>query len=268
MSKDLYVVNGGIGKITCFTSCLNKFEKINVMSLWPGVFENHPNVNFSYDMVLNPERNDTKFFNKFEKVHFIECYTPRFYTSKIHLVTSYREIMQHNMDKEIYNEIYFTHEEEERIQPLVSQLKNFVLVQFSGSEAQYGNTDIYGGRCVNRIEAQNIINILNFDLKLNVVNVYDIVNIFENTCNINIKLNYRSYAHLLMYAKGFIGMNSCLNHLSGNRFCNTRGVALWNDDCIKERFCYEKNINMYTNTPRVMRFNPNEVIENLLKVLK
>jgi len=54
--------------------------------------------------------------------------------------------------------------------------------------------------------------------------------------------------------------------MSANKFCNTKGVVLWNDNNVVERFCYDKNINMTTNTPHVMRFNVNEVIDNFQKI--
>jgi hypothetical protein len=55
--------------------------------------------------------------------------------------------------------------------------------------------------------------------------------------------------------------------MSSNKFCQTEGVVLWNDDNVKERFCYDKNINLTTNTPKIMRFDVNTVIDNFKKVI-
>jgi hypothetical protein len=71
---------------------------------------------------------------------------------------------------------------------------------------------------------------------------------------------------LIKYAKGFIAIDSCLNHMSANRFCNTKGVVLWNDHHANYRYNYSKNCNMNTNTPNVMRFNTNDVIDNFNKI--
>jgi ABC-type Na+ transport system ATPase subunit NatA len=129
-------------------------------------------------------------------------------------------------------------------------------------------TDFVGSRGLIKEQAQKIVDILNFDLKLNVLNVNSSVDLLKNTTKIEkTKLDYRNYAHLLKYAKGFIGIDSCLNHMSANRFCNTKGVVLWNDENVPERFSYEKNINMITNIPRVMRFDVNEVIDNFQKII-
>ena len=47
-NQDLYVLDGGIGKNICFTNCLAKLGKVNVMSTWPKVFTNNQNkYNFS-----------------------------------------------------------------------------------------------------------------------------------------------------------------------------------------------------------------------------
>jgi len=56
--------------------------------------------------------------------------------------------------------------------------------------------------------------------------------------------------------------------MSANRFCKTRGVVLWNDQNVSERFLYDKNINLITNTPGVMRFDAQIVVDNLMNVLK
>jgi hypothetical protein len=266
--KDLFIVSGGIGKNICFSSCLNKLDKVNVMSAWPKLFTNHPNVNYSYDFTINPLHDDVEFLSKFKSVKFIEAYNSYFHLNKTHLVSSFRKILNIEDDECIYNEIYFTEQEEKVIQSVVTQLGDFVLVQFVGSDENNQETDFVGSRSLIKSEAQEIINILNFDLKLNVLNVYSKTNMFENTARLDMDLHYMNYAHLLKYAKGFIGIDSSLNHMSANKFCNTKGVVMWNDHNVVERFSYEKNINIISNTPNVMRFNPNQVVENLLKLLK
>ena len=95
MKEDLYILNGGIGKHICFSSCLNKFKKINVMSWCPELFKNHPNVNFSYRHVISPIKDDTVFLNKFNNVYNIEAYDSFFFCNKIHLVKNYRKILNY-----------------------------------------------------------------------------------------------------------------------------------------------------------------------------
>ena len=266
-SQDLYILQGGIGKNICFTSCINNLGKINIMSPWPKVFKNHPNVNFSYDYEYSPILNNISFLNKFNNVYNIEPYNPFFHKNKIHLVQNFRRLFDLNQDEDIYNEIYFTEQEEEDIQHIVSSLDSYVLVQFMGSDEQSTETDFLGSRGLIREQAQKIVDILNFDLKLNVLNVHSSVDLLKNTAKIEkTKLDYMHYAHLLKYAKGFIGIDSSLNHMSANKFCKTKGIVLWNDENVIERFSYDKNINMITNTPRVMRFDVNEVIDNFQKI--
>lgn len=267
MKKDLFIITGGIGKHICFSSCLNKFEKVNIMSAWPEIFKNHPNVNFSYNYNLSPIKDDTVFLNKFNNIYNVEAYDSYFFRNKIHLVKNYRKILKQDLEEDIYNEIYFTEKEEQDLKSLLSQLDNFVLVQFMGSDEGQTETDFEGSRGLIKSEAQEIINILNFDLKLNVVNVHSSVDLFSNTAKIDLTLNFMNYAHLLKYAKGFIGIDSSLNHMSANKFCSTKGVVLWNDINVKERFCYDKNINLITNTPNIMRFNPKEIIDSFEKTL-
>lgn len=266
MNNKLYVIPGGIGKNICFSSCLSRLEKINIMSSWPKLFNNHPNVNFSYNYDLNPLLDKTSFFNKFDEVKLIEGYDPYFHQNKIHLVENFRRLTDFPLGEDIYNEIYVTENQEKDLTSLLSQLEEFVLVQFMGSDESVSETDFIGARGLVKEEAQKIIDILNFDLKLNVLNVFSLIDHFKNTAKVDIELDYMNYAHLLKYTKGFIGIDSCLNHMSANKFCDTKGVVLWNDENVKERFSYEKNINLTTNTPRVMRFDVNEIIDNFQKL--
>lgn len=266
-NHDLYVLQGGIGKNICFTSCIDTLGKINIMSPWSKVFKNHPNVNFSYNYEVSPIKDNTSFLNKFNNVYLIEPYDSYFFKNKIHLVKNFKRICNINEDKEVYNEIYFTEKEEEDIQPIVSSLGNYVLVQFIGSDESIEETDFEGSRGLIKQQAQKIVDILNFDLKLNVLNVFSIKDLLNNTAKIEkAKLDYMNYAHLLKYAKGFIAIDSCINHMSANKFCSTKGVVLWNDENVIERFSYNKNINIISNTPRVMRFDVNQVIDSFEKI--
>jgi len=236
------------------------------MSYWPKLFSNHPNVNYSYYLDWVPTADRTSFFNKFDEIKLIEGYDPYFYQNKIHLVENFRRITNFPLGQDIYNEIYFTENEEKDLSKLLPQLEEFVLVQFMGADETNLETDFIGSRGLIKEQAQKIINILNFDLKLNVLNVFSTIDHFENTTKIDFPLDYMIYANLLRYAKGFIGIDSCLNHMSANKFCDTKGVVLWNDENVNERFSYKKNINITTNTPRVMRFDVNEVIDNFQKI--
>ena len=268
MNESLYVLNGGIGKNICFTSCLKELQNVNIMSSWPKIFSHHPNVNFSYNLNLTPLLDKSEFLNKFKKVHFVEAYDEFFFMNKIHLVNNFRRILNQNILDKTFNEIYFSQDEEVGMKSILSKLEDFVLVQFVGSDEHEVETDFEGSRSVRRDLAQSIIDVLNFDLKLNVVNVFSLKNTFKNICEIDQSLCYRNYAHMIKYAKGFIAIDSCLNHMSANRFCNTRGVVLWNDQNANYRFNYSKNCNIITNTPNVMRFDINEVIDNFTKILR
>lgn len=267
-NNELYVLNGGIGKNICFTSCLEKLKSVNLMSTWPKIFLHHPNVNFCYAMNLTPLLDKRDFLKKFDKIHFVEAYDEYFSINEIHLVNNFRRILNQNILEDVYNEIYFSYDEEDSLQPVLSKLNDFVCVQFVGSDEHELDTDFEGSRSIRKDHAQSIIDILNFDLKLNVLNVFSKKNLFKNTCEIDQDLTYRNYAHLLKYAKGFITIDSCLNHMSANKFCKTKGVVLWNDYHANYRFNYSKNCNMTTQTPNVMRFNKNEVIDNFTKTLR
>ena len=267
MKKDLYVLDGGIGKNICFTSCLDKLNDITIMSTWPKIFTNHPNVNFAYHYDLCAWRDNTDFLNKFNDVYILDGYSSYFLKNKIHLINSFRKILGLENLNDLYSEIYYTDEDAENMQPLLNQLQDFVMVQFVGSDESYMQTDFVGSRSLSKKQSQQIIDILNFDLKLNVLNVFSLKDFFENTCKIDITLNYMNYAYLIKHSVGFIGIDSCLNHMSSNRFCQSKGVVLWNDDNVKERFSYKKNINLTTNTPKVMRFDVNTIIDNFQKLI-
>lgn len=265
---DLYFIEGGIGKNIAFTSLLNRFEQpIAVNSFWRKVFKNHSKVAAVYDSL---NLFDTEYNNGLLKqlgnLYYPEPYKTDFLRGDKHIIDSFYELCEFEKPEKHETEIIFSEEEIKDIEALTEKLKPFVLVQFTGSDIEIKkDLDEFTTRSLNKKQSQEIINILNFDLKLNVINVTNQKHSFKNTCTVEYPLDYRNFSLLLNYSQSFICIDSFLNHASSNKFCNNKGVVLWHALKSSKMFGYEKNKNIISRAPYFMNFDTKEIIDTYLK---
>lgn len=260
---DIVVCQGGIGKNITFTSVISKFEKpIAIATAHPDVYKYNPNVCGVYPIPYWLDKDYNKFFfNHFENILNPDPYFSDFLRGEQHLIESFHDLCGFKTDK-LENELFFSEKEEEDISHIIKAISPFVMVQFSGSDiAIMTDIEANGTRSLNNKQAQEIINILNFDLKYNVVNVFEKEDIFKNTCKIEFPLNHRIYSLMVRYCTSFIIIDSFLQHASADKFCEKKGVVLWGSSDLN-MFGYKKNTNLKSSLPHRMVFNTNQIIDS------
>jgi len=268
--SDLYFIPGGIGKCISFSSYLSKIENpISICSGWRNLFVDHPKVLGSYELTSYYDTQKNKYFASHfaNYIHLDPYFSKYFLYDQRHLSECF-QLMCGISDPTKKADLFFNKEEVSSLLPIVKKIDPFVLVQFSGSDESFiQQNDLYT-RSVLKEQAQEIINILNFDLKLNVVNVKSPENKskdFENICDIDFPLDYKKYLCLLSFSRGHISIDSFLQHGSSNKNKTIKGVVLWGSTD-HSLFGYEHNINMKSSVPYQMKFNTNEIIDNFKKI--
>ena len=262
---DLYFVPGGIGKCISFTSLLARIENpIAVCSGWKSLFQDHPKVYGSYDMTsfYEPEKNEyfSSYFNNF--FYLDPYYSKHFLKDKKHISECFQLMRGIEMPTK-QSEVFFNKKDVEDLASIINEIDPFVMVQFSGSDDTFLKEDDLYTRSLNRKQSQEIINILNFDLKLNVINVKnpDDTSTYENLCQIQHTLDFKKYMTLLSFSRGFIGVDSFLQHASSNKNKIVNGVVLWGSTS-SQLFGYDHNINLQTKAPYQMVFETNDIMDS------
>ena len=269
---NLYFIQGGIGKNISFTSTLNSFkEQICISTGFPNVFKEHPKVAATYPFLnwMEVEKNK-KILSSMNQIIDIDPYKTDFLSGEKHINQSFFEILnlEASSSKFKNNEIYFSKEEEEFLLPIIKQLGSYVMIQLIGSDVNLDENIEYSSmnsRALKKKQIQEIINILNFDMKMNVVNVSDGKNKYTNTANIEFPIDYRKYMILLKYSQSFIAIDSFLQHASANKLALKRGLVLWGPTDSK-MFGYDHNINLKSEVPYFMNFKTQNILDNFKKI--
>lgn len=261
---DFHVVHGGIGKQIMFTSTLDKItEKICVSTYWDKVFINHPMVESVYPDYGWGTYDMSKFYREFKNIIYVEPYFGNFLKGGQHLIESYHEKLNLPFDR-LYHTVTFSKEEEHYYSKFIEELGDYILVQFTGSDKDFNKElNALGSRNLDLNTSQEVINILSRDLGKRVIEINNGNQQFENTFVPRKKLEYREYLLMTKYCQSFIGIDSCLNHMSAFKDAPKKGVCLWRDSEYGKLFEYPHNINLYSELPLKMSFNSQRIVDQL-----
>ena len=262
---DLHVVSGGIGKQIAFTSILNKLkEKVCVASAFPKIFEDISFIEevYPFPSLENPVNRIT--YNSFENIKHVEPYFNNFLKGDRHIIDAYHECYNLNCDG-LYHNCDFSAEQIHYYSKFIDELEDFILVQFTGSDK---TNSLVMSRNLNDKTAQEVINIINHDLKLKVIDVNDGQSRYENVFVPRKPVQYRQYLLMMRYCKSFISIDSCLNHMSAYKNRPVGGVCLWRDKDYAKLFSYPHNSNIMSDLPLKMNFKSQIVVDNLQDILK
>jgi len=265
---DLHFVQGGIGKQIAFTSVLNKLkEKVCVSTFWNKIFINHPMVECVYPEYGWGNYSMFKFFQEFENIIHVEPYYGEFLKGKKHLIECYHDKLGLTFDG-LYHTVTFSEEEEHYYSKFIEELGDYILVQFTGSDKDFNrNLDELGSRNLDLETAQEVINILSKDLGKKVIEVNNGNQQFENTFVPRKTPEYREYLMMAKHCQSFIGIDSCLNHMSAFKDSPKKGVGLYRDKEYGMLFEYPHNINLYSKLPLKMKFDAKNIVDSLVKTI-
>lgn len=264
---DLHVVHGGIGKQIMYTSVLDKLkEKVCISTFWNKVFINHPMVECVYPDYGWGNYSMNKFYKHFENIVHVEPYFGSFLKGEKHLIECYHDKLELPFEG-LYHTVSFSEQEEHFYSKFITELDNYVLVQFTGSDKDFNKElNELGSRNLDLGVAQEVINILSKDLGKRVIEVNNGNQQFENTFIPRKTPEYREYLLMTKHCQTFIGIDSCLNHMSAFKGNPKKGVCLWRDSDYGKLFEYPHNINLYSNLPLQMNFTPKQIIDNFLTI--
>lgn len=255
---DIHILKGGIGKQIAFTSILDKLkEEICVSSKYYRLFEDIPIVKGLYPEASIEIVENKRIFNCFNKIHYVDPYFSNFLKGHMHIIEAYHEVYGLKCDG-LYHNCDFSAEQIHYYSKFIQELGEFVLVQFTGSVK---SEKILLNRNLDQKTAQQIIDILKYDLKLNVVDVNEGQSIYKNTFSPRKSIGYREYLLMIKYCKGFICIDSSLNHMSAYKKNPAKGVCLWRDEYYSKLFRYSHNTNIMSKLPLKMTFDAQDVID-------
>jgi hypothetical protein len=159
-----YVVEGGIGKCTAFTSLIPKLKQkseVQIYTPYIGCFANNPDVKLVLEQSLPLQ--DARIMAS-DNIYYSEPYKSNFQFGKQHIIESYCNLHDVEFDVNMRPKLYTEHLKENVDKWLKDkEINKYILVQFSGGQSpltyngQYNN--INPNRNYQPFLAQQVINI-------------------------------------------------------------------------------------------------------------
>lgn len=247
-----YIVEGGLGKCVSFSAVIDSLvkkdnDKIQIYTPYHEIFANNPKVKLVFDAnTINIQ--DERILSSSNIIN-CEPYKTNFLKGEEHIIERYCKILGIKYDVEMRPKL-FTEYVKQQADKLLEDNQiygKYMIVQFSGGQSLinkitnsvYNNSD--PGRNYPFWLAQSLINKLKQDnpdrtiLHFGFSNEprYDNVTMLETAVPI--------WHEIAKKSEGFIGIDSCLNHLSSSAEMN--GVVIWGSTRFNQ-FGYSNNVNI------------------------
>ena len=227
-----YVVEGGIGKCTAFTSLIPKLkEKSEVQIYTPYIpcFANNPDVKLVLEQSL-PIQDPRIMASK--NIYYSEPYKSNFQFGKQHIIESYCELHNVDFDTSMKPKIY-TEQHKDSVKEWLdkNEIKKYILIQFSGGQAKWNYADgvqyqnINPNRNYQPFLAQQVVNMLLEEYKDTTIINCVLPNEPHYQGTIRCDLHWSQIHEMLKGAEGFISIDSCLQHFSAS--AEKHGVVIW-----------------------------------------
>jgi len=225
-----YVVEGGIGKCTAFTSLIPKLKQkseVQIYTPYIQCFANNPDVKLVLEQTLPIQ--DPRIMAS-DNIYYCEPYKSNFQFGKQHIIESYCEHHGVEFDVNMKPKLYTEHLKENVDKWLdKNNIKKYILVQFSGGQSpltyngQYNN--INPNRNYQPFLAQQVINMLKEEYKDATIIDCTLPNEPSYMNTIKCDLHWSEVHELMKDAMGFVSIDSCLNHFSASTA--KHGVVIW-----------------------------------------
>ena len=237
MSLDTYIVEGGIGKCLSFTALLPKLveksgEPVQIHTPYVDVFANNPLVKTVFDANTVP-LGLPEIINS-DNIYYSEPYKSNWIKGDDHLIKSYCELHGIEFDVNMRPSMYTDHLKEEVdkwIKEVGIENKEIILVQFTGGQSPIGwnpgnqYVSSNAGRNYHPYFAQGIVNGLLEKYEDHVIIDVTLPNEPGPMGTLKCDRPYPFLIELLKRSKGFIGIDSLLQHMGA--VTGTPGVVLW-----------------------------------------
>jgi len=225
-----YIVEGGIGKCTAFTSLIPKLKQkseVQIYTPYIPCFANNPDVKLVLEQSLPLQ--DPRIMAS-DNIYYCEPYKSNFQFGKQHIIKSYCEHHGVEFDVNMKPKLYTDHLKENVDKWLNdNNIRKYILVQFSGGQSpltyngQYNN--INPNRNYQPFLAQQLINMLLEEYKDTTIINCVLPNEPHFNGTIRCDLHWSEIHELLKGAEGFISIDSCLQHFSAS--AEKHGVVIW-----------------------------------------
>ena len=200
-----YVVEGGIGKCTAFTSLIPKLKQkseVQIYTPYIQCFANNPDVKLVLEQSL-PIQDPRIMASK--NIYYSEPYKSNFQFGKEHLQENVKKWLDKN------------------------NIEKYILVQFSGGQSPLTYDGNYNNINPNRnyqpFLAQQVINMLKEEYKDATIIDCTLPNEPTYFNTIKCDLHWSEVHELMKDAQGFVSIDSCLNHFSAS--AEKHGVVIW-----------------------------------------
>lgn len=284
MKLNTYFIEGGVGKCVAFTSLIPKLvekagQKIQIHTPYVDCFAHNPGILNIFNGPFNhPE------ILKSDNIFYCEPYKSNFIFGNEHLIESYCNLFdikyEENLLPKLYTSVY-----KDRANSWLrkNNIVNYMMIQFSGGQPPLGwnvnNTyqSFNPGRNYPPYLASQVIKKIND--KFPNLTIIDCTLTNEPTFKGTIKCDEQYFIihEMLKQAEGFIGIDSCLNHLSAST--NTSGIVIWGNTRWTQ-FGYNNNTNLHyfmepnkweenkyvDMDPRNIMVNPDMVFNEYIKI--
>ena len=260
-----YVVEGGIGKCTAFTSLIPKLKQkseVQIYTPYIDCFANNPDVKLVLEQTLPIQ--DPRIMAS-NNIYYCEPYKSNFQFGKQHIIESYCEHHGVEFDKSMTPKLY-TEQYKEAVDKWLKEYKfykgdgtleqkeieKYILVQFSGGQPKAGfnannqYTNINPNRNYQPFLAQQVINYLKEEYPDTIIIDCTLPNEPSYMNTIKCDLHFAQIHELLKGAEGFISIDSCLQHFSAS--AEKHGVVIWGSTRWTQfGYSHNKNLQFHMN---------------------
>ena len=242
-----YIVEGGIGKCTAFTSLIPKLKQkseVQIYTPYIPCFANNPDVKLVLEQSLPIQ--DPRIMAS-DNIYYCEPYKSNFQFGKQHIIESYCEHHGVEFDVNMKPKLYTEHLKENVDKWLKDkEINKYILVQFSGGQSPLTYDGNYNNINPNRnyppFLAQQVINMLKEEYKDATIIDCTLPNEPAYMNTIKCDLHWSEVHELMKDALGFVSIDSCLNHFSAS--AEKHGVVIWGSTRWTQ-FGYSHNKNLH-----------------------
>lgn len=287
MTLDTYIVEGGVGKCSAFTSLVDKLtekagQPIQVYTPYVGCFANNPNVKLAFEQTI--PLNDKRIMSS-DNIYYSEPYKSNFQFGNQHLIEAYCKLHGIEFESNMVPKMFTDHLKESVDKWLLdNKINDYILIQFSGGQSSwtggapntpYNNAN--PGRIYPQYLAQTVINTIKQEYpKLTIIDC-TLPNEPSYQGTIKCPLHWSQLHELLKNAKGFIGIDSCLQHFAAST--KTRGVIVWGSTRWTQfGYTHHKNLQFHMGNkwnenkfdagdPRNIMVEPGKVYESFKSII-
>jgi ADP-heptose:LPS heptosyltransferase len=246
-----YVVEGGVGKCTAFTALipeLRKKSEVQIYTPYIDCFAGNPDVKLALEQSLPIQ--DPRIMQS-DNIYYCEPYKSNFQFGKQHIIESYCEHHGVKYNPSMKPKLY-TEQHKDSVDKWLKdkEIGKYILIQFSGGQPKWNYAEnvqyqnINPNRNYQPFLAQQVVNMLLEEYKDTTIINCVLPNEPHYQGTIRCDLHWAQIHELLKNAKGFVSIDSCLNHFSAS--VEKAGVVIWGSTRWTQfGYSHNKNLHFY-----------------------